>query len=49
MFEESDVEWGNLPERMRNLLRQGMRESVSKMYRNLTESYYRRIAEDATE
>ena len=49
MFEESDVEWGNLPERMRNLLRQGMRESVSRMYQNLTESYYRRIAEDATE
>ncbi|MAJ47614.1 MAG: hypothetical protein CBC35_10175 [Planctomycetes bacterium TMED75] len=49
LFEESDVEWGNLPDRMRNLLRQGMRESVSRMYRNLTESYYRRIAEDASE
>lgn len=49
MFEESDVEWGNLPERMRNILRQGLRESVSKMYQDLTESYYQRIAEDASE
>ena len=49
MFKESDVEWGNLPERMRSILRQGLRESVSRMYQELTESYYRRIAEDASE
>ena len=39
MFEESNVEWGELPERMRDMIRQGMRESVSRMYRRMTEEY----------
>lgn len=49
MFEESNVEWGELPERLRDMIRQGMRESVSRMYRRMTEEYYRRIAEEASE
>lgn len=49
MFEESNVEWGDLPERMRDMIRQGMRESVSRMYRRMTEEYYRRIAEESSE
>lgn len=49
MFEESSVEWGELPERLRDMIRQGMRESISRMYRRMTEEYYRRIAEEASE
>ena len=49
IFEESSVEWGDLPERLRDMIRQGMRESVSRMYRRMTEEYYRRIAEEASE
>jgi hypothetical protein len=48
MFEESDVEWGRLPKRVREVIRQGMRESISRRYRSLTEAYYRRLAEEAS-
>ena len=47
MLEEGRVEWGNLPERVRELVRQGRRDRVSSIYRRLTEQYYRRLAEEA--
>lgn len=47
MLEEGGVEWGSLPERVRELVRQGRRDRVSSIYRRLTEQYYRRLAEEA--
>ncbi len=43
-LEETGVEWGNLPQRDRDLLLQGMRERMSAIYRRATEAYYRRMA-----
>lgn len=44
-LEELGSEWGQLPERIRNLLLQGRREKYSSLYKNLTSEYYRRLAE----
>ncbi len=41
--------WGALPARLRDALLQGSAEGYSSMYRSLTESYYRRLAEEASE
>lgn len=41
--------WGALPERVRERLLQGGDVRFSDMYRLLTESYYRRIAEEANQ
>ena len=49
VFEESNVEWGALPDRLRDMIRQGLRESISRTYRRMTEEYYRKIAEEASE
>lgn len=46
LLEEGRVEWGALPERVRELVRQGSRDRVSSIYRRLTEQYYRRLAEE---
>lgn len=46
---ETDEEWGSLPPRTREVLRQGVREKMSSMYRRWTEAYYRRIAEESKE
>lgn len=45
---ESRVEWGQLPERIRELVLQGRRDRVSSMYERLTREYYRRLAEEAS-
>ena len=47
VFEESSVEWGALPRRFRDMIRQGLHESMSRSYRRMTEDYYRKIAEEA--
>ena len=44
---ETEAEWGNLPPRTREVLRQGMREKMSSVYKRWTEAYYRRIAEES--
>ncbi|MEO1583333.1 MAG: hypothetical protein AAFR96_02035 [Planctomycetota bacterium] len=41
--------WGALPERLRDALLQGSADEYSRLYRSLTESYYRRLAEEASE
>ncbi len=41
------AEWGNLPERLRESLIQGQSDYFSDMYKRWTESYYRRLAEEA--
>lgn len=42
------AEWGNLPERLRESLIQGQSDYFSDMYKRWTESYYRRLAEEAS-
>ncbi|MEE9211044.1 MAG: hypothetical protein V3U29_00135 [Phycisphaeraceae bacterium] len=44
-IDESRSEWGNLPPRLRDELLQGLGERFSPVYRELTEAYYRRLAE----
>lgn len=41
--------WGALPERVREALSQGSSDRFSAVYRRMTESYYKRLAEEATE
>ncbi|MBU3728119.1 MAG: hypothetical protein FGM37_02570, partial [Phycisphaerales bacterium] len=43
-LEQSEAEWGRLPARTREAVRQGLREKMSTTYRWWTEQYYRRIA-----
>lgn len=38
--------WGGLPERVRDMLMQGSSDRFSSKYQNLTEAYYRRLAEE---
>lgn len=45
-FDESRVEWGQLPPRVREAVRQGVRDPMSAAYRRLTQEYYRRLAEE---
>lgn len=44
---EKLAEWGNLPPRLRKELLQGREDRFSDLYRNLTERFYKRLAEDA--
>ncbi len=46
VLEEGRTEWGNLPQRFRDMLLQGRREEFSSLYRRLTNEYYRRLAEE---
>jgi len=39
--------WGNLPERVRQALSQGDADKYSTLYRKWTESYYKKLAEEA--
>ncbi|MEM8757208.1 MAG: hypothetical protein AAGF47_05440 [Planctomycetota bacterium] len=41
--------WGALPARLRDSLVQGASDRYSSLYRSMTEAYYRRLAEEATE
>jgi len=45
-FDEGRAEWGRLPPRVREAVRQGMRDPMSSAYRRLTQDYYRRLAEE---
>lgn len=40
------AQWGNLPQRERDSLVQGQGDSYSSTYRNKTEEYYKRLAEE---
>jgi hypothetical protein len=48
VIEETRQEWGNLPQRVRDMLLQGRQEKFSSLYRRLTEEYYRRLAEEGS-
>ena len=45
-FDEGRAEWGRLPPRVREAVRQGFRDPMSSAYRRLTQEYYRRLAEE---
>jgi hypothetical protein len=45
-IESNRSEWGNLPPRLREELQQGLSERFSPVYRELTEQYYKRLAEE---
>lgn len=38
--------WGNLPPHLRDALRQGLSDKFSSMYQQMTEQYYKRLAEE---
>lgn len=48
LLAEGGVEWGSLPERVRDQLMQAMRDQPSALYRRLTQEYYRRLAEESS-
>lgn len=48
VIDESRTEWGNLPQRVRDMLLQGRREKFSSLYEQLTAEYYKRLAEEGT-
>jgi hypothetical protein len=39
--------WGNLPDRVREMLLQGTNDNFSTLYSDMTEAYYRKLAEEA--
>lgn len=41
--------WGALPERLREMFMEGMDDYYSKLYESMTESYYRKAAESASD
>lgn len=48
ILEETDTEWGHLPARYRDMLKQGSNDYKSPLYRKLTEEYYKRLAEEGS-
>ncbi len=48
IIEETDTEWGHLPDRLRDMLQQARDSYKSRMYRTLTEEYYKRLAEEGS-
>lgn len=46
-MQEGKAEWGSLPARLREELLEGLNERYSDIYRDLTEAYYRRLAEES--
>ena len=48
LLQEGAIEWGNLPQRLREELQQGRGDEYSSMYRKLTDEYYKRLAEEGS-
>ena len=46
LLKETRREWGDLPQRVREMLLQGRGEKFSTLYERLTREYYRRLAEE---
>lgn len=46
VIDETRSEWGNLPQRVREMLMQGRKEKFSSLYQQLTQEYYKRLAEE---
>ncbi len=48
VLEETRTEWGSLPGRIRELMMQGQRGKYSRLYRELTAEYYKRLAQESS-
>jgi len=48
-LKEQLTEWGDLPPRLRDQITQGLDDNFSQLYRDLTERFYRRLAEQVNE
>lgn len=48
LLQESRIEWGSLPPRIRDQLLQSLKEEPSALYRRLTQDYYKRLADEAS-
>ena len=46
VIDETRTEWGSLPPRVREMLLQGRRDKKSRLYEQLTNEYYKRLAEE---
>ena len=46
ILQETESEWGHLPQRIREMMQQGRKGDFSILYRKLTEDYYKRLAEE---
>lgn len=47
MLESASTTWGALPERVRDMLMDGLESAFSANYKSMTEAYYRRLADEA--
>lgn len=48
VLEETRAEWGSLPQRVRDMLLQGRKDKFSAIYQQMTQEYYKRLAEEGT-
>ena len=48
ILDETRAEWGNLPDRVRKMMLQGQSGTKSKLYLELTNKYYERLAREAS-
>ena len=48
LIDETESEWGHLPARLREMFEQGQNGYISRLYRKLTEEYYKRLAEEGS-
>jgi hypothetical protein len=48
LLEQTESEWGSLPERLRETLNQGRHGFQSRIYKALSDEYYRRLAEEGS-
>ena len=46
-IDETNTEWGALPDRVRKMLQQGRQDAYSSLYERMTIEYYRRLAREA--
>ena len=47
-IEQTESEWGTLPQRLREMLKQGSHGYTSGLYQELTNEYYKRLAEEGS-
>jgi hypothetical protein len=48
LLEQTESEWGGLPQRLRDTLQQSRHASPSKLYKALSADYYQRLAEEGS-
>jgi hypothetical protein len=48
LLEQTESEWGTLPQRLRDTLKQSRHGFQSRLYRTLSDEYYQRLAEEGS-